>query len=88
MPDYKKVAEWMLTKFKGGRLYQEEVVWVMKKEFGNDYVYENDNGNYAISKKVLAEFRKLTEGKVTWSRGEKAWTMVREGQVFENRLED
>jgi|GEM_PF-6664580 hypothetical protein len=88
MPDYKKVAEWMLTQFKGRMLYQEDVVWKIKKEFGNDYVYENINGNYAISKKTLVEFRKLTEGKVTWSRGEKAWTMAREGQVIKNRLED
>ncbi|MBU0908743.1 MAG: hypothetical protein KKA54_03540 [Proteobacteria bacterium] len=88
MADYKKVAEWMLSQFKGRMLYQEEIVWKMKKEFGDEYVYTNDNGNYAIHKKVLAEFRKLTEGKVTWSRGEKAWTMARDGQTFESRLED
>ncbi|MCS6125000.1 DUF6953 family protein [Shewanella baltica] len=88
MANYKKVAEWMLTQFQGRMLYQEEIVWRMKNEFGNEYVYTNDNGNYAIDKKVLAEFRKLTEGKVTWSRGEKAWTMAREGQTFESRQED
>ncbi|MGR3972518.1 DUF6953 family protein [Shewanella sp. 1180_01] len=88
MANYKKVAEWMLTQFQGRMLYQEEIVWRMKNEFGNEYVYTNDNGNYAIDKKVLAEFRKLTEGKVTWSRGEKAWTMEREGQTFESRQED
>ncbi|MCS6137029.1 hypothetical protein G3496_19195 [Shewanella baltica] len=88
MANYKKVAEWMLTQFQGRMLYQEEIVWRMKNEFGNEYVYTNDNGNYAIDKMVLAEFRKLTEGKVTWSRGEKAWTMAREGQTFESRQED
>ena len=88
MPDYKNVAEWMLSQFKGRMLYQEEVVWKIKKEFGEDYYYQNENGNYAIHKKVLAEFRKLTDGKVVWSRGEKAWTMAREGETFKSRLED
>jgi len=88
MPDYDKVAEWMLSQFKGRELYQEDAVWKMKKEFGDDYVYLNANGNYAIHRKVLAAFRKLTEGKVIWSRREKAWTMAREGEVFETRLED
>jgi len=88
MADYKKVAEWMLTQFKGRFLYQEEVVWKMKIEFGDDFIYTNDSGNYGIHKKVLAEFRKLTEGNVIWSRGEKCWTMAREGQKFDSRLED
>jgi hypothetical protein len=88
MTDYKKAAEWMLTQFKGRYLYQEEVVWKMKKEFGDDYIKINDSGNYGIHNKVLAEFRKLTVGKVIWSRGEKCWTMAREGQTFESRLED
>ena len=40
---------------------------------GEEHVYTNKNGNFAISKDVLKEFRKLTEGKVKWERGERAW---------------
>lgn len=87
MPEYKKVADWMLSQFKDQILYQEDVVWEIKNEFGEDYVYENKNGNYAIHKKVLNEFRKITEGKVIWSRSEKAWTLAGDGEIFESRLE-
>jgi hypothetical protein len=53
-------------------LYQEAVVWVIEQKFGRDFVYENEAGNLAISKKVLAEFRKLTPN-VVWERGERLW---------------
>jgi hypothetical protein len=32
-------------------------------------VYENENGNLAINRQVLKEFRKLTEKTVVWERG-------------------
>jgi Family of unknown function (DUF6953) len=88
MPDYKKVAEWMLTQFRGRVLYQEAVVHKIKIKFGDEYYYKNNNGNYSIHRKVLTEFRKLTEGKVTWSRGEKAWTKARRGEILKRRVEE
>lgn len=38
-----------------------------------DLVYTNENGGWAIDRVVLAEFRKLTEGRVVWSRSELRW---------------
>jgi hypothetical protein len=35
--------------------------------------YMNANGNPAISKQVLKEFRALTDGTLVWERGERAW---------------
>lgn len=54
-------------------LYQEEVVWQIKQKFGEDFVYINENGNYAISRAVLKQFRKLNEDTVVWERGERMW---------------
>lgn len=70
----KDVAEWMIE-FMGEShwLYQEVVARKIKEAWGDDFVYRNENGNLAISKGVLREFRKLTEETLVWERGEKAW---------------
>ena len=58
----KDAAEWMLQMLdKRGSLPQDEAASSIKKNFGHEFVYENDSGNPAISKAVLTEFRKLTE---------------------------
>ncbi|EFV3691341.1 hypothetical protein E3025_003814 [Salmonella enterica] len=68
------VAQWMKSELDNKNwLYQETVVYQIKKQFGDDFVYLNDNGNLSIDKKVLAKFRKLTSDTVIWERGEKAW---------------
>jgi hypothetical protein len=68
------VAEWMLEELKRvDYLYQETVVCEISSKFGDEFTYLNDNGNLAISKKVLSAFKKLNDGEVVWERGEKAW---------------
>ena len=59
-------------------LYQNEVVYEIQTQFGDEFVYDNQNSNLGIDKRVLAEFRKLTEGKVVWSRGERYWRFKEE----------
>lgn len=54
-------------------LYQSEVADQLYEDFGYRFVYENDRGNLAISRDVLAEFRALTETTVVWDRSECAW---------------
>lgn len=70
----KDVAQWMMDELKRVTyLYQETVVYDINSKFGDEFTYINDNGNLAISKKVLAAFRKLNDGDVIWERGEKMW---------------
>ncbi|MEX1142038.1 MAG: hypothetical protein WD399_09100 [Thermoleophilaceae bacterium] len=67
------VARWMVSELdRQAHLYQEEVVWGIQEKFGGDFVYYNEGGNLAISKKVLTEFHKLTPD-VVWERGERLW---------------
>lgn len=81
-----EVAEWMFSHFETSKyLYQESIVYKIKKEFGPDFVYTNENGNYAIGKDVLKEFRKLSEGKVVWERGDRAWRKLRENETYKGR---
>lgn len=67
------VADYMINNFNGIWLIQEVIARKIKKECGDDFVYKNENGNLAISKKVLKEFKGKTEGLVVWDRGNKSW---------------
>jgi hypothetical protein len=53
-------------------LYQEWLVWRIRRKFGKQYVYVNASGGLSIQRGVLAEFRKLTPDLV-WDRSEKGW---------------
>lgn len=69
-----QVATWMLEELDRVKfLYQEEAVSQIEVKFGRDFVYENDGGNPAISRKVLSEFKKLTGDSVVWDRSERMW---------------
>jgi hypothetical protein len=68
------VATWMLGEIeRDGDLYQDVAVVDISSKFGDEFTYENDSGNLAISKSVLAAFRKLTNDSVVWERGERRW---------------
>ena len=54
-------------------LEQETAVYEIEKRFGAEHIYTNENGNEAISREVLAEFRKLTEKDVVWDRSDRTW---------------
>ena len=57
-----------------GYVYQEYLVHDIQEKFGDDFVYINENGNLAISKKVLNEFKKLKEqNNIEWDRSERCW---------------
>jgi hypothetical protein len=89
MTTAKDVADWMFSRLTASSyLDQEDAVWKIEQQFGKQFVYENANGNPAIDKKVLAEFRKLTTGKAVWERGERSWRLLRPGEKYEGRQVD
>ncbi|WP_454830548.1 DUF6953 family protein [Paraburkholderia xenovorans] len=89
MATSQEVAEWMAAHFDASpRLYQESVVYKIRNQFGPAHVYKNANGNLAISKDVLKQFKRLTEGKVMWERGDRAWRVLRAGEVYKGRQKD
>ena len=72
----KSVAEFMINEIlEKGYIYQEYLVHDIQEKFGEEYVYVNENGNLAISKKVLNEFKKLKEvNGIEWDNRERCWT--------------
>ena len=82
----KDVAEYMFSQFEiKDILYQETIVYKIKEEFGESFVYTNPNGNLAIDKKVLKEFGVLTKGIVVWERSYLAWRKLKENEKYKGR---
>jgi hypothetical protein len=54
-------------------LYQEDAVDEIAEKFGEEHVYENKNGNLAISQKVLDKFKELTKDTVVWQSRGRYW---------------
>jgi hypothetical protein len=74
VPTTLEVAQWMLARLEEYNvLYQDEIVTEIESRFGGQYVYVNEHGSQAIDKKLLKEFRRLTEESVVWEPGEKLW---------------
>lgn len=70
----KEIAEWMSQRLEEDKyLYQEIIVYEIASKYGDDYTYINENGNLAIDKKILKEFRIITEDNVVWERVERCW---------------
>lgn len=56
----------------GGELRQDDAAMYLAQKFGEEFTYFNKNGNLAIKKEVLAEFRELTPDHV-WVKGRRYW---------------
>lgn len=76
------VARWMLDELdRTGSLLQVDATTGIEREFGSSFLYMNQNGNAAIDKRVLREFRELTEDDVIWDRWEYKWRRRQPGDA-------
>ncbi len=67
------VTAWMVKRVQVRMLYQDDAAWKIRQKFGKKFVYDNQHGNPAIDKGVLAKFRELTGDDIVWSRSERLW---------------
>lgn len=89
MTTARDVAEWMLSQLEiKPNLYQETASRLIRQQFGDDFVYRNENGNWAISAKVLKQFRDLSAGAVVWERGDKSWRKLHPNEKYKGRQVD
>lgn len=69
-----QVAEWMVEEIRfKGNLYQSDAIEYVKTNFGEQFVFINENGNASLSKEVKKAFRKLHGGRVAWDRDSFMW---------------
>ncbi|HEY6443366.1 MAG TPA: hypothetical protein VIY66_08515 [Candidatus Acidoferrales bacterium] len=83
------IARWMAEELeRRGSLCQEDAVQDIAKKFGQDFTYENENGNPAIRRDVLAAFRRLTKDAIVWERGERLWRKRTKYDDAESRMQE
>lgn len=88
MSSARDVAAWMLEEvMRSGYAEQESIGYEIVRRFGAGFVYDNENGNQAIGKDVLKEFRKLSADTIVWVRSGKAWRK-REPSDDNSRMQD
>jgi hypothetical protein len=64
-----------------GQLSHQQALNLIRREFGDEFLYRNKDGGTAISRKVLAAFKKLTPNAV-WERQGLRW---RERQPWDKK---
>jgi hypothetical protein len=70
------VARWMLEQVQTSQwLDQDVAVFEIEKRFGSTFVHDNENGNPAIDRSVLKEFKAISRETVVWERGDRAWRL-------------
>lgn len=73
-PTAQDVAEWMVKEIRfTGILYQQDAIDYVRKHFGEQFVYVNENGNASLAKDVKKVFRKLHGGRIAWDRDGFMW---------------
>lgn len=74
MTTVKEIAAWMKEQIpEKAYLRQNRVANMIFRDFGPEYIYKNKNGNRAIRKDILDEFRDITGDEIVWSRSQQAW---------------
>ena len=61
-----------------GELDQEDAVDYIEKNFDGEHTYFNEGGGVSISRRVLREFKKLTDNTVVWERSDRYWRLRKE----------
>jgi hypothetical protein len=83
-----EVASFMESRLKQSTtLYQETIVREIAQKFGPEFVYRNKNGNPAIDKGVLKEFRRLSPNAI-WERGSRSWRCRKPFDQAGSRMQD
>ncbi|WP_159885873.1 DUF6953 family protein [Paenibacillus puerhi] len=69
-----QVAQWMLDEVRNaGILRQTEAVAYIREQFGERFIYSNENGHESIDKEVKKLFKKMHKGRVAWDRDGFFW---------------
>ena len=67
-------------------LYHCEIIQEIENMFGQEYVYENNNGGFSINHKVLVEFRILSRNLIVWNASEKYWRLKETTEPTNQRI--
>lgn len=70
----KDVAQFMLSEVKkNGVLSQVGLVDIIKKKFGDEFVFETTHGTLTIDRLVIREFNKIKDPDILWNKDGCFW---------------
>lgn len=68
------IAQWMVDEIRDkGSLRQEDAIAYVRSQYGEAYVFVNEQGNVSLEKEVKKAFRKLHRGRIAWDRDGFFW---------------
>jgi hypothetical protein len=71
-----EAAQWMFDQVMQKKsLEQIEAADGIRKNFGSEFIYENDRGVDCIGKDVLKVFRKISADTIVWERSWRQWRL-------------
>ena len=74
MPTPREVAQWMLEQLEqGDELMQQDAARAIQKDFGQEFVYNDKNGDLAVDRRVLYQFKKLSGDTAVWVACQSNW---------------
>ena len=77
-----EIAKFMLAEYlQAERLEQRRATWIIRGRFGEQNLYKNKNGHWAIDQIILDEFQKIRPADVVWSRSRQLWRKRRDGDL-------
>lgn len=85
------IAQWLMDEIaeRGrNRSYQRTLVPKIRERFGEEWLYKNHNGNWAIDRRVLKAFGPLKTENVLWERADQSWRMVDDEELARIRERD
>lgn len=69
-----EIAGWMLNEVQSaGILHQTAAIEYIVSNYGEAFIYVNENGNKSIAKEVKKAFKKLHNGRAAWERDGFFW---------------
>jgi len=69
-------AEWIMAEVDTGkRVYQDRVARHVRQSIGEDLTYKNQNGNWALDKRINEAFKKISKDRVVWERSDQCWRL-------------
>lgn len=85
----KEIALFMMDKLKKESvLYQNEIAFILHEKYSELATYININGNLAINKDILVEFKKISKRMVVWDKSEKCWRIRKSYDPINKRAID
>lgn len=64
---------------------QRRLVPQIRELFGDEWLYKNQNNNWAIDRRVLREFAPLKTPYVLWEPGDQPWRLVDDEELVRIR---